>query len=92
MPALLETISKEWLQVQRIENVPKHPIRGTSWSALSGRTKTRAHAGFPRIRWEDGLDEAKEAAELLAKLLKSKRRKNASLHFKREIATLRFSS
>ena len=47
--------NSDWLQAQRSRFVPESGSANTRNSVLAGRTGTRANAGKPLQRWDDGI-------------------------------------
>ena len=60
---LLMLRDHHWLQQQRAKHAPTFSIRPRAWTALAGRTGTRAASGHVAVRWEDGVIEATEIAD-----------------------------
>ena len=60
---LSDTRNGMWLQARRSLFAPKNPQSAGAWSAFAGRTDTRLKRGSPPVRYESGVQYAREVIE-----------------------------
>ena len=82
---LLSVRNAQWLRLQRARHAPVISRSLRPWTALAGRTATRATRGHVAIRWEDGMLEAHEVVHdekqrQHLEVIKPKRKRQTSLN------------